>query len=144
MGAVEVTQFLNSLAVQGNVAASTQNQALSALLFLYRHVLQVELPWLDDIVRAKRSERLPVVLTREEVRAVIGQLQGPSRLMAILLYGAGPLGVCPSRGSTRMPAANGPGSGCSQPRVSMWTRRQVSDAAITCTNPCCSALSKRL
>jgi site-specific recombinase XerD len=75
MGAGEVTQFLSSLAVQGNVAASTQNQALSALLFLYRHVLQVELPWLDDVVRAKRSERLPVVLTREEVRAVIGQLQ---------------------------------------------------------------------
>ncbi len=69
MGALEVTQFLSSLAVQGNVAASTQNQALSALLFLYRHVLQVELPWLDDVVRAKRSERLPVVLTREEVRA---------------------------------------------------------------------------
>jgi integron integrase len=89
MGAVEVTQFLSSLAVQGNVAASTQNQALSALLFLYRHVLQVELPWLDDVVRAKRSGRLPVVLTREEVRAVIGQLQGPSKLTAILLYGAG-------------------------------------------------------
>jgi hypothetical protein len=65
MGAVEVTQFLSSLAVHGNVAASTQNQALSALLFLYRHVLQVELPWLDDVVRAKQSERLPVVLTRK-------------------------------------------------------------------------------
>ena len=89
MGAVEVTQFLSSLAQQDHVAASTQNQALSALLFLYRQVLQVEMPWLDNVVRAKRSERLPVVLTREEVRAVIRELQGPPRLMAILLYGAG-------------------------------------------------------
>ena len=89
MGAVEVTQFLSSLAQQDHVAASTQNQALSALLFLYRQVLQVEMPWLDNVVRAKRGERLPVVLTREEVRAVIRELQGPPRLMAILLYGAG-------------------------------------------------------
>jgi len=89
MGAAEVTQFLSALAVQGNVAASTQNQALSALLFLYRHVLEVELPWLDSVVRAKQSERLPVVLTREEVRAVLRELDGPPRLMAIVLYGAG-------------------------------------------------------
>ena len=89
MGAVEVTQFLSSLAQQDHVAASTQNQALSALLFLYRQVLQVVMPWLDNVVRVKRSERLPVVLTREEVRAVIRELQGPPRLMAILLYGAG-------------------------------------------------------
>jgi len=89
MGAVEVTQFLSSLAQQDHVAASTQNQALSALLFLYRQVLQVVMPWLDNVVRVKRSERLPVVLTREEVRAVIRELRGPPRLMAILLYGAG-------------------------------------------------------
>jgi integron integrase len=89
MGAAEMTRFLSSLAVDGNVAASTQNQALSALLFLYRNVLEQELPWLDGIVRAKTSERLPVVLTREEVRAVLQQLEGPPRLMAILLYGAG-------------------------------------------------------
>jgi integron integrase len=89
MGAAELTQFLSSLAVDGNVAASAQNQALSALLFLYRNVLEQELPWLDGIVRAKTSERLPVVLTREEVRAVLQQLEGPPRLMAILLYGAG-------------------------------------------------------
>jgi integron integrase len=89
MGAVEVTQFLSSLAQHDHVAVSTQNQALSALLFLYRQVLQVEMPWLDNVVRAKRSERLPVVLTREEIRAVIRELQGPPRLMAILLYGAG-------------------------------------------------------
>jgi integrase len=89
LSAPEVTRFLSSLAVEGRVAASTQNQALSALLFLYREVLGVELPWLDDIVRAKRPVRLPVVLTREEVRAVIDSLSGPPRLMACLLYGAG-------------------------------------------------------
>ena len=76
MGAAEVTQFLSWLAVEKSVAASTQNQALSALLFLYRHVLELDLPWLDGVVRAKRAERLPVVLTRDEVRAVIHQLAG--------------------------------------------------------------------
>jgi integron integrase len=89
MGGAEVTQFLSWLAAEKNVAASTQNQALSALLFLYRNVLEIDLPWLDDVVRAKRSERLPVVLTREEVRAVIHELHGTPRLMAVLLYGAG-------------------------------------------------------
>jgi len=89
MGAAEVAQFLTSLAVEDKVAASTQNQALSALLFLYREVLGVELPWLDDVVRAKRPQYLPVVLTRAEVRAVLGRLDGVLRLMAILLYGAG-------------------------------------------------------
>lgn len=63
MGAPEVERFLTSLAVHGKVSASTQNQALSALLFLYRQVLQTELPWLDDVVRAKKPQRLPVVLT---------------------------------------------------------------------------------
>lgn len=89
MGAAEVTRYLSSLATAGRVAASTQNQALSALLFLYREVLQIEMPWLDDIVRARRPIRLPEVLTRDEVRAIIRQLHGPSRLMAILLYGSG-------------------------------------------------------
>jgi len=89
MGAPEVTQFLSALAVEGQVAASTQNQALSALLFLYRHVLHQDLPWLDDIVRARRPKHLPVVLTRDEVRAVISKLDGTPRLMATLLYGAG-------------------------------------------------------
>jgi len=89
MGAPEVTQFLSALAVEGQVAASTQNQALSALLFLYRHVLHQDLPWLDDIVRARRPKHLPVVLTRDEVRAVISKLDGTPRLMATLPYGAG-------------------------------------------------------
>lgn len=89
MGAPEVTHFLSSLATEGRVAASTQNQALSALLFLYRHVLHQDLPWLEDIVRAKRPKHLPVVLSREEVRAVIHELDGTPRLMATLLYGSG-------------------------------------------------------
>jgi integron integrase len=89
MGATEITQFLTSLAVQGKVAASTQNQATCALLFLYRQVLGQEVPWLDGLVHAKRPRRLPVVLTRDEVRALLGHLQGVPRLMALLLYGAG-------------------------------------------------------
>ncbi|MGH7356524.1 MAG: integron integrase [Candidatus Rokuibacteriota bacterium] len=89
MGAPQVSQFLTHLAVRETVAASTQNQALSALLFLYRVVLGVELPWLEDIVRAKRPQYLPVVLTRDEVRAVLQRLDGVPRLMAVLLYGAG-------------------------------------------------------
>lgn len=89
MGAPEVTAFLTSLAVRGRVAASTQNQALSALLFLYRDVLEVDLPWLDGIVRAKRPVRLPVVLNRDEVRALFQRLEGVPRLMACLLYGGG-------------------------------------------------------
>ena len=89
MGAPELMAFLSSLAVEGQVAASTQNQALSALLFLYREVLEPDVPWLDGVVRAKRPLRLPVVLTRDEVRAVLRPLSGVPRLMAFLLYGSG-------------------------------------------------------
>jgi site-specific recombinase XerD len=89
MGASEITRFLSALAVDRKVASSTQNQALSAVLFLYREVLQQDLPWLDDVVRARRPERLPVVLSRDEVRAVLGRLAGAPRLMAYLMYGAG-------------------------------------------------------
>ncbi len=89
LGAAHVTQFLSALAVRSRVAASTQNQALAALLFLYRDVLGIDLPWLDDLVRAKTQARLPVVLTREEVRAVLARIDGVPRLMATLLYGSG-------------------------------------------------------
>lgn len=89
MGAREVERFLTNLAVRRHVSASTQNQALSALLFLYREVLQQELPWLDGIQRAKRPKRLPVVLSREEVAALLGEMEGVTWLMASLLYGAG-------------------------------------------------------
>ncbi len=89
MGADEVTQFLSHLATDRGVAASTQNQALAALLFLYREVLEVDLPWLDDVVRAKAPRRLPVVLSREEVRRILEAMTGTKRLMAMLLYGSG-------------------------------------------------------
>jgi integron integrase len=89
MGAPEVEAFLSDLAVNGQVAAATQNQALSALLFLYREVLGVELPWLEGLTRAKRPQRLPVVLTPAEVRAVLERMDGVYGLMARLLYGTG-------------------------------------------------------
>ena len=89
LGAAEVEAFLTHLAVAGNVAAATQNQAKSALLFLYREVLETELPWLDNVERARAPKRLPVVLTREEVQGVLGRLTGTHWLIASLLYGAG-------------------------------------------------------
>jgi len=89
LGAPEIERFLTALAVHGQVAAATQNQALSALLFLYRQVLGVELPWLNGIERAKRPQRLPVVLTRAEVTALLGELTGLHWLMGNLLYGTG-------------------------------------------------------
>ena len=89
MGEAEVVAFLSSLATQARVAASTQNQALSAVIFLYSEVLNVELDWLDGLVRAKRPERLPVVLTQDEVRRLLSALQGPVWLLASILYGAG-------------------------------------------------------
>ena len=89
MGAGEVSAFLSALATTAHVSASTQNQALNALLFLYRDVLGGELGWLDYMVRAKRPRRLPVVLTREEVKAILAELDGRNWIMAMLLYGAG-------------------------------------------------------
>jgi integrase len=89
MGAPEVEAFLTHLAVEQHVAASTQQQALSAILFLYREVLHQTLPWMDNITRAKKPKRLPVVLTQAEVRAVLSHLDGQTWLMTNLLYGAG-------------------------------------------------------
>jgi integron integrase len=89
LGEAGVTAFLNHLALERKVAAGTQNQALSALLFLYKQVLQMELAWLDGIERATRLPRLPAVLTRAEVAQVLGQLQGTRWLIASLLYGSG-------------------------------------------------------
>lgn len=84
-----VSQFLTHLAVEGHVAASTQNQALNALVFLYRQVLRIELPRLENVIRAPQKRRLPVVLTREEAEAVIARLSHTNRLLASLLYGSG-------------------------------------------------------
>lgn len=89
MGGPEVEAFLTHLATDRNVAAATQGQALAALLFLYQQVLAQELPWLDGVVRARRPKRLPVVLSRQEVRAVLGHLRGDHWLVAGLLYGSG-------------------------------------------------------
>src|SRR5689334_20875030 len=89
MGAEEVTAFLTHLATNGSLSASTHQQALSALLFLHRCVLNVDLPWLDALVRPKKTTRLPVVLSRGEVQQVLDELQGTYRLMARLLYGTG-------------------------------------------------------
>ena len=89
MGVAEVERFLSSLAVAGQVAASTQNQALSALLFLYKEVLGIELPWMEDVTRAKRPRRLPTVLSRGEVQDLLAQLDGRPWLLCSLLYGTG-------------------------------------------------------
>jgi integron integrase len=89
LGAVGVEQFLTHLAVERKVSATTQNQALQALLFLYRNVLDVDLPWLENVTRAIRPKHLPVVLSRAEVRSVLAGLQGTSLLVAQLLYGSG-------------------------------------------------------
>jgi integron integrase len=89
MGEVEVSSFLTQLARDGQVAAATQNQALSALLFLYKHVLKQEIGWLDSVERVKRPARVPVVLTRDEVYRIFAHLHGMPRLMAGLLYGSG-------------------------------------------------------
>lgn len=89
LGAEHVTEFLSALATDGRVSASTQNQALAALLFLYRDVYGRDLPWLGTVVRAKRPVRAPVVLSRAEVRRVLDGMDGVPRLMATLLYGSG-------------------------------------------------------
>ena len=89
MAEPEVEAFLTDLATQAHVSASTQNQALAALLLLYRDVLGRELAWLQNIVHAKRPSRLPVVLNRQEVMAVLSALEGPEKTLASLLYGAG-------------------------------------------------------
>jgi len=89
MGEREINQFLTDLAVKQKVSASTQSQALSALLFLYRHVLNREIGDLGDVIRIRKPQRLPVVMTRDEVKAVLGQLTSHKWLMASLMYGVG-------------------------------------------------------
>lgn len=89
MGGKEVESFLTHLATAGNVSSSTQNQALSALLFLYREVLGINLPWMDNVIRAKKPRRLPTVLTGNEVSTVLERMPGTYGLMGRLLYGTG-------------------------------------------------------
>ena len=89
LGSHHVMAFLTSLATQHSVAASTQNQALAALLFLYREVLEIELPWMDEVVRARRPKRLPTVLSGSEARTILDGMEGVHGLMARLMYGTG-------------------------------------------------------
>jgi integron integrase len=89
LGAEELRDFLSDLAVRGNVSASTQNQALNAILFLYREALGISLPWIDNVQRAKRATHLPVVLTKHEVRSLLAQLEGTVWLMTSITYGGG-------------------------------------------------------
>lgn len=89
MGADEIVEYLTHLAVKRKVSPSTQNQALSALLFLYKQVLQIDLPWLDNIKRAKRKKYIPVVFTPDEVKRLLAQFEGTQWLIFSLLYGAG-------------------------------------------------------
>jgi integron integrase len=89
MAEAEIARFLSSLANDSHVSASTQNQALNAILFLYRQVLRKEIGYVNGVIRAKRTKRLPVVLTRQEVRSIFGCLHGSDWIMVMLLYGAG-------------------------------------------------------
>ena len=89
LGGDDVTRFLSWLAQERNVSASTQTQALCALLFLYRHVLRLDLPWMTEVARAPARPRIPIVLGRDEVRAVLRRLEGVDRLVVMLLYGSG-------------------------------------------------------
>jgi integrase len=110
MGEREITAFLTFLAVKKNVAASTQNQALSALLFLYQKVLEMPVEWLDDVVRARRPKRLPVVLSRDEVARWLNALSGIPQLVAQLMFGTG----MHLMEALRLPIVNGAGSTCSR------------------------------
>jgi integron integrase len=89
LGARELETFLSRLAVDGKVAASTQNQALAAILFLYRDVLRQRLDWMEDVIRAKKPRRLPTVLARGEVQGLLAQMDGRPRMLASVLYGTG-------------------------------------------------------
>jgi site-specific recombinase XerC len=133
MGGREVSKFLSFLATQRGVAASTQNQALSALLFLYKHVLGQELPWLDGVTRAKRPVRRPTVLSRAEVARLLAQLTGAKWLMASLLYGSGLRQIevltLRARGSIEARVASGAGSSCFPPACSPRNRRPGSFVA---------------
>ena len=128
LGAAEVTAFLSHLATERGVAAATQNQALSALLFLYKEVPGTPLPWLDGLERAKRPARMPTVLTGAEVQRLLAQMQGTKWLMASLLYGAGlRLRECPLTRAT--PPASRPA-----PR----TGRAPPPARGSCRRRCCA------
>lgn len=123
LGADHLSTFLSDLAVRGHVAASTQNQALHAILFLYREVLKQTLPWIEGIQRAKQPQHLPVVLSRTEIKHVLAQLEGTSA-MSQKVTGAS---IYPSRSiaSTRTRTASGDGSTSSPPRADQSTHARA-------------------
>jgi integrase len=151
LGAPQVTAFLTHLAAAG-ASASTQNQALSAILFLFEVVLGRRLPWMDGIVRAQRPIRLPVVLSRSEIAGLLGQLRGTTWLMAALMYGSGlrvmewrsTTGIsrpglerwhcrAPWRRSIRTRTGSGRGNGYFRRRDRISMARRESAGGITCT-----------
>lgn len=135
MGKVEVEAFLSALATERDVAAATQDQALSALLFLYKAVLGIELPWLDSITRAKKPKRLPVVLAQGEVQRLLAQVEGTHGLIIRLLYGAGlrlleglrlrVKDVDLESGQITVRSGKGDKDRASHPCVSSWTHQRV-------------------
>lgn len=135
LGAADIVRYLGYLAVERNVAASTQNQALNALVFLYGEILGVPLDRFANFARAKRSRRLPVVLTRTEVRSLFEVMVGVSALMARLMYGTGMrlLECVRLRASLRMRRASGAGSTCFRARGCPSTRAAMKRAATTST-----------
>lgn len=129
MGQADVEGFLTMLATEKQVSPATHRQALNALLFLYRQVLGMELPWLQQIGRPPERKRIPVVLTVQEVQAVLGFMTGTEALMAALLYGCGRSGVFLPHALAKA----GPGSGCSRRTSCRSIRKRGWSAATTCT-----------
>ena len=126
MGAAEVQAFLSHLAVARNVSASTQNQAKAALLFLYRQVLGIELPWLDEVIAAKAARHLPVVLTPVEARKLLEAMSGTTGLIASLLYGT----ACVEQGWAR----RGESAGCVMNNVLCRRARRENDESLFLCN----------
>jgi integrase len=144
MGAKEVEAFLTMMATQRKVSASTHNQALSALLFLYREVLNIELPWLNDINRPTSPRRIPSVLTRDEVAGVLAGMEGETALLARLLYGTGKPSVAglkhPTRWRPNTPRSviRGRGSGCFRRPLIRSIHEVVCSADTICMRTVCS------
>ena len=151
MAEPEITAFLSHLATDAHVAASTQNQALAAILFLYKRVLGRELDWLSGLVHAKRPDRLPVVLSRDEVAALLSKMRGVSQLMAMLLYGSGlrvlecaELRVKDLDRVTMLPDRLDTPLRCHLAKVRANHEKDLANAAaITYTRPCYSGPSRR-
>jgi hypothetical protein len=147
MAEPEINAFLTHLAVKQKVSASTQNQALCALLFLYRHVIGLEVGDLGKVIRARKPTRLPVVMTRDEVKSVLMHLTGDKWLMAIRIYsmdGAWYRCLAPLIGNTRMHLLNCDGNGYSPRKTDGKTERRVNKGVTMFMKRLFSELLKRL